>query len=157
MRALLPVCLFASLIGIAASASTGCGGVALPAGAETDPSGGSIPGAPASSCTMDGTYWVVPEAECGFLNGCPTANAYALCTGTAYTACTCTEPDGSSGWTKAGPPPDAGVDGGFFDVIQGVDNNVPPKDAPPPVDTGSDTGVDTGTDTGVIMDGSHAG
>jgi hypothetical protein len=138
MRLLLPICVVVSFVGVVAASAAGCSGVALPPGAESVPAGGSIPQAPPSACSQDGTYYVVPAADCGFAD-CNTATqpkAYALCDGTSFSSCTCTKP--GAGWTQVGSydfgPPDAGS---FFpDVGTAPDQTAPPKDSTVPTDSG---------------------
>lgn len=137
MRVLLPVCIVLSLLGVVAASAAGCGGIALPPGALPGP----VTGAPADACSADGTYYDVTSADCGFLNcnGPPSGPAYALCDGTSFSACTCTEP--GSGWTLINPKgqPDAGM-------FKEYDTYVPP----PAKDTGIDTtvGGEGGSETG---------
>jgi len=83
--------------------------------------------------------------DCGFLNCAAglTGPAYALCDGTSFSACTCTQPPDGSGWTEipqGGGPKDGGV-------IKTYDTYVPDV-PPPPKDTGVDTTLDSGGDTG---------
>ena len=90
MRTLLPLSIL-SFIGVAAAAAAGCsGGIVFP----TTAIAGTITGVP-SSCSGQ-VYLVVQASDCGFAK-CSESTAFALCDGTSYTECDCSNP--GSAWS----------------------------------------------------------